>query len=67
MTRRDLILGLAGALAASRLARARTPMSVIGYLHSQSPQTIAEFAAAFRQGLTAEGFTEGKNLKIEYR
>jgi ABC-type uncharacterized transport system substrate-binding protein len=45
----------------------RAAMPVIGYLSSQSPNTFAHLAAAFRQGLRDTGFVEGDNVTIVYR
>jgi putative ABC transport system substrate-binding protein len=44
-------------------------MPVIGYLSigSASPGPLAPIVAAFRQGLSDTGYTEGQNLAIEYR
>lgn len=67
MRRRDLILGFAGALAASRLVRAQPVMPVIGFLHSQAPDAFTASLAAFHRGLDEAGYVEGKNVAIEYR
>jgi putative ABC transport system substrate-binding protein len=40
---------------------------VVGYLGSESPQLFALRLQAFREGLAAAGFQEGRNVKIEYR
>src|SRR5581483_332916 len=67
MRRRELILA-AGAAALPLSARAEGPaVPVIGYLHSQSPQSFAAFADAFRHGLADGGFADGRNVKVEYR
>jgi len=42
-------------------------MPVVGYLGNASPKSAASFLAAFRQGLSETGFTEGKNVTIDYR
>jgi putative ABC transport system substrate-binding protein len=42
-------------------------MPVIGLLGAGSPQVDALRVSAFRQGLTATGYTEGRNVAIEYR
>jgi putative ABC transport system substrate-binding protein len=40
---------------------------IVGYLGSESPQLFAKRLQAFREGLAAAGFEEGRNVKIEYR
>ena len=69
MRRRDLVISLAGAMAAWPLAaRAQQKtMPVIGVLNTGSPASTAPFMAAFRQGLSDTGYVEGQNLAIEYR
>jgi putative ABC transport system substrate-binding protein len=41
-------------------------MPVIGYLHGGSPNPVDELAA-FQQNLTESGYSEGRNVLIEYR
>ena len=65
MRRRELILALASALAASPLARAQQAMPVIGFLGSQSPESYGRFAAAFARGLGQMGYVENRNVAIE--
>ena len=48
-------------------ARAQKPMPVIGYLSSGSPESDDFRVTAFRQGLNETGYTEGRNVAIEYR
>ena len=66
--RRFLLTSLASALAAPRAAKAQPAEKVsrIGYLQ---PNIAASphLADAFRQGLHALGYVEGRNVVIEYR
>jgi putative tryptophan/tyrosine transport system substrate-binding protein len=68
MKRRELMLLLAGAMAAPRSLRAQQKaMPVIGYLGGGSSNPNAPGVIAFRQGLSDTGYVEGQNLVIEYR
>jgi putative ABC transport system substrate-binding protein len=42
-------------------------MPVIGYLSSNRAEAVVRNMAAFRQGLGAAGYVEGRNVAIEYR
>jgi putative ABC transport system substrate-binding protein len=66
MRRRELLGALGGVVVSPLLARAQAN-PVIGFLHAGSPEGNERRVAAFRKGLAAAGFTEGKNVKIDYR
>jgi putative ABC transport system substrate-binding protein len=68
MRRREFVGGLLSAATWSAAARAqKSVMPVIGFLHSDSPEPIANRVAAFRNGLREGGYIEGQNVAIEYR
>jgi ABC-type uncharacterized transport system substrate-binding protein len=66
--RREFIAMLGGAAAWPVAARAQqAAMPVIGYLYTGAPEASTTWVAAFRKGLTEVGFSEGRNVEIEFR
>ena len=67
MNRRAFVTGLGALVVAPRALEAQQTGKVyrIGFLRAgQPPKTFVE---AFQQGLRARGYTEGRNIVIEYR
>jgi putative ABC transport system substrate-binding protein len=68
MKRRAFISGLGTAAAWPMVARAQQqPKPVIGFMSSISPEELAEPVAGFHKGLGEAGYTEDRNVAIEYR
>jgi putative ABC transport system substrate-binding protein len=67
MRRRDIITLLGGAATWALSAGARSQIiPVIGYLGPESPGSFASRVKAFREGLAETGFTEGRNVAIDF-
>jgi putative tryptophan/tyrosine transport system substrate-binding protein len=68
MRRRDFITLVGGTAAGWPLAaQAQQPaLPVIGYLSGATPETMRDWVSVFRQSLAETGFTEGRDVAIEY-
>jgi putative tryptophan/tyrosine transport system substrate-binding protein len=68
MRRREFMMALGGAAAWSLTAHAQqSVVHLIGYMDTASAGTTAHLVEAFRRGLGAAGYDEGRNVAIEYR
>jgi putative ABC transport system substrate-binding protein len=67
MRRRDVVILIGGTALLPLAAHAQQTVPVVGYLGAESPTLFATRLKAFRDGLERTGFTEGRNLTIEYR
>jgi len=68
MKRRAFIVGLGSAAAWPLVARGQqSALPAIGFLRSTPSAPLTKLTAMFRQGLTEVGFTDGRNVSINYR
>jgi putative tryptophan/tyrosine transport system substrate-binding protein len=69
MRRREVlaVLGTAMIPASPRAARGQPSQPAIGFLSGASAAEWRFLVDAFHQGLRKAGFTEGRNVRVEYR
>jgi putative ABC transport system substrate-binding protein len=67
MKRREFIALIGGAAAYPAAVRAQTATPVIGFIGVTSIDEWKRYVAAFWQGLNESGYTEGRNITVEYR
>src|SRR5262245_6046456 len=68
MRRREFITLLGGAAAWPLAVRAQqATMRTLGYLSPRSSEVETELVRVFQQGLRETGYSEGKNITVEYR
>lgn len=69
MRRREFTVLLGGTAMWSLAARAQQPgkLPIIGFLGANTPSVQSQWTAAFEQRLRELGWTEGRNIAIEYR
>jgi putative ABC transport system substrate-binding protein len=65
--RRAIALLGSAAVFTPLVAHAQQVIPVVGILNGQGPSDRPHLLAAFRQGLRAHGYDEGRNLVFEYR
>jgi putative tryptophan/tyrosine transport system substrate-binding protein len=66
--RREFIAGLGGAAAWPTIAPAQVPaVAVVGYLGAGTSDAARDVLAAFHHGLSETGYSEGRNVIVEYR
>src|SRR5215831_12056964 len=68
IARRKFVVALGGAAVWPLAARAQQrAMPVIAYLSARTADTDASMLVAVRRGLGDVGYTEGRNVAVEYR
>ena len=68
--RREFITRILGGAAATWPLGGRAQQSataMVGFMHSQSPDSYGGVLAAFQKSLSEAGYIDGQNLKIEHR
>lgn len=64
--RRRFLTGAAAFLAAPFARAQASAVPVIGWLSNSSPGPSSHLTAAFRRGLSEEGYSDGKNVAIDF-
>jgi putative tryptophan/tyrosine transport system substrate-binding protein len=69
LSRRNFIAAFGGAAVAGPFAASaqQTPVPVIGFISSLSPESARDFVVAFHRGLNELGYIEDQNVRVEYR
>ena len=68
MRRRDFITLLSGAAAWPLAVRAQQPaVPLVGFLGGETPELQSRDVQALRQGLSEQGYVEGRNFAFEFR
>lgn len=67
LKRRNVIAGLGAATVFPFAAAAQSSAPVIGFLHSEVGEKGSERFSAFHKALAEAGYTEGRNLAIDYQ
>src|ERR1700753_4000674 len=70
MRRREFVLSLGGVAAAATAAaygQQATRLPVVGFLVAGTPSSHGAWVEAFARRLSELGWTDGRNIKIEYR
>ena len=70
MRRREFITLIGGAATGwplTAIAEQIGSMPIIGYLSGRSAADSAQVVAAFRSGLAERGYTDGRNVSIQFR
>ncbi|HEY7665626.1 MAG TPA: ABC transporter substrate-binding protein [Xanthobacteraceae bacterium] len=66
--RREFVVALGGAAAWPLAARGQdVAVPVVGFLSTRAQDESAHLSAAFRRGLAETGYSEGRNVAIQYR
>src|SRR4051812_5201044 len=62
-----ILFGGAAAWPVTGFSQQQPQLPTVGFLNATSPDLFQHVVSAFRVGLNEMGYTEGKNIAIEYR